>query len=310
MCRQLSASLQKIAETELNEDSTRLQDDLESIRQWLKKQPHLNFDIEDQILLSFLRCSKFRLERTKEKIDNYYTMRTFAAEALTNRDPLLPEIQLLLSAGLILPLPKALSNDGCRLIMYSCGDNLNPDTMSVSNIAKVAYMVLDILVMEDDRCVVSGIKMWMTCKNTSPKYVPQLTFSQLKKYLTIFQNGIPIRISELYVTDCSPLFQYAYDIAKLVLNKKLRNRLSMYSNSDSEEFCNRIPQILQPNEFGGENGSMKELIVEWKRKVESYRDWFMEDEKRRSNEDLRQGAPKTISHLFGMEGSFRKLNVD
>lgn len=52
------------------------------------------------------------------------------------------------------------------------------------------------------------------------------------------------------------------------------------------------------------------FVVEWKKKVESYKDWFLEDARYYSDESKRPGKPKTTSEVFGIEGSFRKLNVD
>lgn len=48
----------------------------------------------------------------------------------------------------------------------------------------------------------------------------------------------------------------------------------------------------------------------WKVKVESYRDWFLKEEKAFTDESKRPGKPKTSSELFGVEGSFRQLEVD
>ena len=53
------------------------------------------------------------------------------------------------------------------------------------------------------------------------------------------------------------------------------------------------------------------LISEyWKKKVESRRDFLMGFEKVKADESNRPGRPKTTQELFGIEGSFRKLNVD
>jgi hypothetical protein len=46
------------------------------------------------------------------------------------------------------------------------------------------------------------------------------------------------------------------------------------------------------------------------KKLESYKDWFIEQEKLKSDESRRIGKAVTSSDLFGFEGSFRKLNVD
>ena len=49
----------------------------------------------------------------------------------------------------------------------------------------------------------------------------------------------------------------------------------------------------------------------WKKKVEENRDILMRDEMiNKADESKRVGRPKTSRELFGIEGSFRKLNVD
>jgi len=44
--------------------------------------------------------------------------------------------------------------------------------------------------------------------------------------------------------------------------------------------------------------------------VEDSRDFLLEREKMKSDEPKRPGRPKTSQDLFGMEGSFRQLNID
>ncbi len=42
----------------------------------------------------------------------------------------------------------------------------------------------------------------------------------------------------------------------------------------------------------------------------AYRDYLLRQTKHKSNEKKRQGAVKTYSDIFGMEGSFRQLEFD
>jgi hypothetical protein len=84
--RPLSPELQERAKKELNEVPERLESDIAAIREWLKKQPHILANPDDQMIVAFLRGCKFSLERTKEKIDLYYTMRTALPEFFKGRD--------------------------------------------------------------------------------------------------------------------------------------------------------------------------------------------------------------------------------
>lgn len=71
-----------------------------------------------------------------------------------------------------------------------------------------------------------------------------------------------------------------------------------------------IPKTLLPKDYGGEGDSVRVLAEFWRKKVESYRSWFKEDENYYSVESKRPGKPKTGDAVFGVEGSFRKLDVD
>ncbi|EDX16125.1 GD18363 [Drosophila simulans] len=74
--RPLSPELQKTAVEKLNEVPNKLDDDIAALRDWIKQQPHLKARTDDQFLVNFLRGCKFSLERTKSKIDRFYTLRT------------------------------------------------------------------------------------------------------------------------------------------------------------------------------------------------------------------------------------------
>lgn len=74
--RPLSPELQENAIKILNEVPERLDDDIAALRTWIKQQPHLKARTDDQFLVNFLRGCKFSLERTKSKIDRFYTLRT------------------------------------------------------------------------------------------------------------------------------------------------------------------------------------------------------------------------------------------
>lgn len=80
--------------------------------------------------------------------------------------------------------------------------------------------------------------------------------------------------------------------------------------SNLDKFYEKVPLKYLPKEYGGENGTIPEIIAQWEKKFDEYSNYFKEDANYGTDEHLRPGKPVDFENLFGMEGSFRKLNVD
>jgi len=48
----------------------------------------------------------------------------------------------------------------------------------------------------------------------------------------------------------------------------------------------------------------------WHAKLVERRDWFLKEEKRKANESLRTNSVLNPEDLFGVSGTFRKLQID
>ncbi|KAF5280972.1 hypothetical protein FQR65_LT14896 [Abscondita terminalis] len=306
MVRPISFQLQAQAIKEINEVPKRIPEDIITVREWLKKQHHLKAYDDDQTLLNFLRCCKFSLQNTKNKLDSLYTTKTIVPELFNNRDPLSAEIQRVLEAGLIYVLPK-LEDNGPRIIIWNMA-KCNPDTMSYITLIKISCMFIDVLLMEDDHSIISGVLFWADLKDCPVKYATQFTPTNLKKHMHIIEKALPLRIKGLHFTNCPSVIEYVYHVMKSLSLSKLMQRMSLYNNIES--FYSIVPQRLMPKEYGGDNDSMENLKGVWKEKLENRREWFLRDSEYKSNEPLRPGGPKTISDIFGIKGSFRKLTID
>lgn len=97
--RSLSPELQKIASDQLFEEPTKIAEYVEIIREWINKSPHLKARTDDQFIVTFLRCCKYSLEKTKYKIDMFYTLRTHMPEWVQDRDPLNLRLKEILNIG-------------------------------------------------------------------------------------------------------------------------------------------------------------------------------------------------------------------
>ncbi|KAF5287377.1 hypothetical protein FQA39_LY15915 [Lamprigera yunnana] len=307
MNRKLSVDLQEKAIRELNEVPSRIEDDVEHIREWLSKQQHLKIKIDDDRILGFLRGCKYSLQKTKEKIDFHFTIRTLVPEFFHIRDPFAPEIQEIINAGCLLPLPKPEPKYGARIIMWNF-KNTNPDTMPYINLISVFNMILDILLKEDDDAVISGLIFWSNIVEWPIKYVTQMTPTVLKQKFECIEKAYPFRIKGTYAINSPQYFEIVFNLVKSFTKSKISQRLIMFSRIN--DLYKVLPQSLLPKEYGGENGSLDDIKEEWKRKLESNREWFLENRNYKSDECVRCGEPKTIENIFGIEGSFRKMLLD
>lgn len=77
-----------------------------------------------------------------------------------------------------------------------------------------------------------------------------------------------------------------------------------------DSFFECIPKRLLPAEYGGDAGPIQNIVDEWVKKVTDNKAFFEDEEALGSEEKKRIGRPKNAETLFGVDGSFRKLNVD
>ena len=153
--RPLSAQLAKKAADELFEKPERIDEDLAALRAWLAKCPHIKSRTDDQFLTMFLRGCKHSLERAKEKLDMYYTVRTALPELMRNRDPEEPKLLELIKMGVAVPLPNTVTPDGPRIILVRPGV-YDPSKYTIQEVFRYNTMMSDIMMKEDDNLVVAG----------------------------------------------------------------------------------------------------------------------------------------------------------
>lgn len=61
--------------------------DIQILKDWCSKQPHLPKILDSEYAL-FLHSNYYRIEPTKNTIEEYYTVRTHLPEFFSDRDPL------------------------------------------------------------------------------------------------------------------------------------------------------------------------------------------------------------------------------
>lgn len=71
-----------------------------------------------------------------------------------------------------------------------------------------------------------------------------------------------------------------------------------------------VPQEVMPKDYGGTADTIDEIHKRQKELLLENVDFFKENEKIKTDESKRIGKPKNATDLFGIEGSFKKLDID
>ncbi|KAK4010341.1 hypothetical protein OUZ56_019487 [Daphnia magna] len=296
------------AEKELSEDEHLRTQSVMALREWVKKQPHLQaMPLDAKFLLRYLRGCKYSMEKTKKKLDLTLTLRTALPEFFSGWDPMSPENQEALSLGGTLPLP-GYDHQGRKVVLIRPGA-YDPTKTKIEHIQRASFMVWDIMSDEDEQMFVTGMLLLFDFSDYAMNHFTAMPFSMIKKLMPCWEDASPIRPKSMNYIHTPSIFNLINNLINSVMKDKMKQRLRVHAE-DFESLYKEISKDVLPKEYGGENMSLAELTAYWKKKCEDRREFLIERSNMKTDESKRPGKPKTSDELFGIEGSFRKLNVD
>lgn len=222
--RPLNISLQAIAREQLHEEPDALRENLDILKEWIRKSAHLRTRTDDQFLVSFLRGCKNSLEMSKKKIDMFYTLRTHIPEMIGDRDPLNEKLQQIIKLGVGLPLPDTESPGSPRIMLIRPGI-YDANQFTIQEVMKVSTMVNDILMVEDDNTVVAGQIGIIDLQNVTIAHFIQMQPAFIKKMTMMWQDGMPIRQKGVHYINTPSTFEKIFNIFKSFMNEKMKSRV-------------------------------------------------------------------------------------
>lgn len=292
-------------EEELKKNKDLKESDVGILREWLKKQPHLP-KITDSELALFLHSNYYQLEPTKNTIDTYFTVRTHVPEFFANRDPLgTKSLRQAMMVAAQMPLKMA-TKEGYKIVFAKLLDT-NPSHYVYNETMKYFGMVVDYWLYTEGTSV--GHIILVDMQGVTLGHAGRLTPMGIKKFLYYLQEALPVRLKGLHFMNTSPVMDIILNMMKPFMKKELMDVLHLHSTLES--LAQFLPLEALPTDIGGKAGLTKDLHEEFKKKIEDHRSWYLEDEiKGCVNEALRPGKSKNATDLFGVEGSFKKLDID
>jgi len=304
----LDEAILQRARDELGETEERLQQSYDIIREWLKKQPHLaKCPINDSMIVGYIRGCKYSLEKVKRKMDSTMTLRGALPEFFKGWNPFAPELQAILKLGPQLPL---LEYDqlGRRVIIMRAG-SVNPLLHKAEDIEKVSFMVTEVMGGGDEQFYITGLVIIIDMEGFTLDHLTHKPLSITKKQMKFFLDAAPFRPQSINFVRTGSAFASAFKLANTIVNDKIKKRFQVHSEG-FESLYEVVCKDILPSDYGGNGKSLAELTDYWKAETEKNAERLIASEKLVSDESKRPGRPKTSQELFGIEGSFRKLEID
>ncbi|CAG9854762.1 unnamed protein product [Phyllotreta striolata] len=287
--------------SELGKTLKDLEEQTKIVKEWIKTQTHLP-EIPSTNMIEFVVVnSKFKIEKIKQKVELYYTIKNSYPDFYDNVNPKLQTVKEGMNNQLIVPIPK-LIEDKYRLIVFKMKDNeegFNDD-------AQLALVVnLYEIRMQEDFSL-SDIILF-DFEHVTMTHVYKTSFAMVRRAAYILEKLYSNRIKAVHIINYHPICRLLYKMASMVLKQKLLDRVKFHNSVES--LCQHIPKESLPSDYGGDQKSLDEIEELWKTKLVEYADRFDELDTLRVNDALRP-APMKDNETLNLQGTFRKLIVD
>ncbi|KAK9873301.1 hypothetical protein WA026_021790 [Henosepilachna vigintioctopunctata] len=280
--------LKKHGKTQLS-----FQSDVEILRCWIEKQPHLPRDqLQDEFLEIILIKNKYSIEKSKGKIENYCTLKGL------QRYRYLSEIEITVPSSepqFYIPLPK-LTDDHHRIIVLKIWD---PEKWEIKGDVASGFVIREILARFDYNDGEIFIFDWSEC---TPAILSKLRVNILIDVVNIVFKAYSARIKKIHLINkiASTFFNWA----KPFLPSKLVSRVQLHENIST--VAEILPAKCLPKDYGGELKTLHEFIKDFDSIYAEHMEDLLQYVDTKSREEKRQGG----SIMDEMQGTFKKLEID
>jgi hypothetical protein len=275
-----------------------VEEDVTAIKEWLKIQHHLPEKTNDATIRNFLIMNKFSIEKTKQKIDMYYTMRSVIPDLYCNpKSPQIKDYMNDMYVGII-PVPVR------GLFKTFCFKSKELNKLSLKKLAMVVSSISEVRLNDD--CYYREI-MILDMENVTLNDILKITPSLIAKIFAVYEKVYALRLEGLYLVNAPPFVSKLLAIFKAVLKPKIFDRIQVHQ--DTECLRQLLGNDALPADYGGNGPSLQDLNDLIMLKFEDYQERFDQLDKMRVDENLR---PEQLNNdeILGFYGNFRKLNVD
>uniref|UniRef100_A0A2A4JMX0 CRAL-TRIO domain-containing protein n=1 Tax=Heliothis virescens TaxID=7102 RepID=A0A2A4JMX0_HELVI len=288
------------------DDVKRINESLDIVEEWIKKQDHL---VEGgkylcrSLLERVYLLSKGSVEETKRRVERLLTSRGMMPELVMNRT--VEEFEAQWEVVNYVPLPKLHPVDQSRVMVTQfLTDKLDP--FSILTYFRYCFLIGEYRINYD---YTTSERFVIDLTNIHLGLLSKLNPIVIKKAEVLCTEGIGTKIKGIHILNAPPFIDKLVFLLKQALREKVANRVHVHNTY--EDLHKHIPRDMLPKDYGGDEQSVSKLCDQWKEQLrtEEAKKKIKSLEKMVSDESKRQTS-KFNEEYLGMPGSFRKLTVD
>lgn len=246
-------------------------EDVHTIRQWMKSQPHLP-TVDDEVIGQFIYACYFDIEQTKRTIETCYTYKSSMPEFSKNWDVTSPSVA---DAGenLHIVLLPGLDNDGNQVIL--CKLNNMPASQYVFSEC-IKWIMMTVFLCQLENGIRPGFTIVYDADGFGMTHLFKNPLHQVKNYINFGQSASNIRVTGIRFINSSIVIKKLISWLRPFLNQEVMKMLSVHTIAD--EYFKDIPKEIVPSDYGGEAPSLAELTKSQREKMLKIRDLLIVQE--------------------------------
>ncbi|KAK9746758.1 CRAL/TRIO domain [Popillia japonica] len=297
----------KLLKEAFNIEIDKLEHYMELLSQWLSSQKHLPQNCSKNFLRKFLIWSKLDFEKAKTKFETFWYSRLSCKEFFFDRVITSDKDLKCLKYTYGVMMPK-LTPNGCRVNIVTIFD---PKPYDILEFCRTTMMSFDYKFHVDGVVadgVVAGEIAVCDCDKIQPQHYPKLFNASSLKFVKLGATNFPVRIKHIFIVNCHPTIRIGFNIIKSLVPEKISSRLVILENP--RELLTYIPPECLPSNYGGTAESLEVIVGVFVRHFRENEKFYVDIGNMRPTGPLPEKYKMNYANEFGLDGSFRKLNID
>ncbi|XP_063628691.1 clavesin-1-like [Cydia splendana] len=280
-------------------------EDVQKLREWLKTQPHLPEKyLDDLDLLVTYHCCENSAEVAKQVLDLHFTLRTLFTPYFKDRcfdKKAEYTLETVVFAPLSMPLVRGYRGFYARLI------DPDPRHFNFVDVVRTFMMVFDLWQYEEGTW--PGFELIVDLDTAVAGHLARVEIMAIRQVLYFLQECMLVKLKAVHFLNAPGWMDKLMMMLKPFLKKDLLELICIHQRG-SDSVYKYIPKAALPKGSGGGYKDFETIKEETFELLQSNRDFFRDENRRRVNEALRKGKKTTVEDLFGIQGSFKKLDID